>query len=126
MKKSLLEIYALAVCFVTIICFAVSLGVGLYDVLEMSAPKFTLKSSDFEKHQTNEAFTRGWNEERRKKYTEEEIANLREASYQVALAKEKRDAVQSLIRIIIIMLIDIVIFVIHWKIAKRARESLNT
>lgn len=126
MKKSLLEIYALAVCFVTIICFAVSLGIGLYDVLEMSAPKFTLKSADFERHQTNEAFTRGWNEEKRKKYTEEEIDGLREASYQVALAKEKRDAAQSLIRIIIIIFIDLVLFFIHWKIAKRARDAVNT
>lgn len=126
MKKSLLEIYALAVCFVTLICFAVSLGIGIYDVLEMTAPKFTLKSSDFERHKTNEAFTRGWKEEKRKKYTEEEIVNLREESYQVALTKEKRDAAQSLIRIIIIIIIDIVLFVIHWKIAKRARESLNT
>jgi hypothetical protein len=126
MKKSLLEIYALAVCFVTIICFAVSLGIGIYDVLEMSAPKFTLKSHDFERHQTNEAFTIRWKEEKREKYAEEEITNLREESYQVALAKEQRDAIQSLIRVSIIILIDIVLFLIHWKVAKRLRESFNT
>jgi len=126
MKKSLLEIYALSVCFVTIICFAVSLGIGIYDVLEMSAPKFTLKSCDFEKHQTNEAFTKRWKEKKREKYTEEEIVNLREESYQVALSKEKRDAIQSLIRVLIIILIDMVIFIIHWKVAKSTRESFNT
>ena len=108
--------------------FGITNQTQLYEkILEtIETTDFEIKSRDFERHKTNEAFTRGWREEKREKYTEEEISNLREESYQVALAKEKRDAAQSLIRIIIIMLIDIVLFVIHWKIAKRARESLNT
>ena len=80
MKKSLLEIYALAVCFVTIICFAVSLGIGIYDVLEMSVSKFTLKSRDFERHKTNEAFTRGWKEEKRESKQSKRVTKRDEES----------------------------------------------
>lgn len=126
MKKSLLEIYALAVCFVTITCFAISLGIGIYDIVELSAPGFTMKSYDYELHKTNEIFTRNWKEEKREKYSEEEITKLREESYQVAIDKERRDAIQSLIRVLIIILIDVVIFFIHWSVAKKARNSSET
>lgn len=122
MKKSLLEIYALAVCFVTIICFAVALGVGMYDFLEMAKPELTLKSYQYQKHQTNEAFTRSWSKKKRRP-GEKEITRIREKSYEVALEAERRDAVQSFIRVLIIMIIDLVIFLIHWRLGQRARGS---
>ena len=122
MKKTLIEIYALAVCFVTIICFAVSLGVGLYDLLEISNPEFTLKAFKYEKHQTNDAFTKSWKKKRINKYSEEEITAKREESYRVALTTESRNAMQSFIRAFIIILIDLIIFFIHWKLAGRERE----
>ena len=125
MKKSLLEIYALGVCFVTIICFAVALGIGVYDILEMSKPEITLKSYQYQRHQTNEAFTRKWSKEKEKP-SEFEITKIREKSYSVALEAERRDAVQSLIRVLIIIIIDLVIFLVHWKLGIRARESSTT
>ena len=125
MKKSLLEIYALAVCFVTITCFAIFLGVGIYDIIKLSAPAFTMKSYDYEYHQTNEKFTGNWKEEKREKYSEEKITKLREEAYQVVLEKEQSDAIQSLIRILIIISIDIIIFLIHWSVAKKARNSME-
>ena len=125
MKKSLLEIYSLAVCFVAIICAAISLGIGAYDILELSNPELTLKSRQYQIHQTNEAFTRRWSKDEEKP-SEEEITIIREKSYSVALEAERRDALQSLIRMIIILLIDLTIFMIHWKLAKRTSESNAT
>ena len=125
MKKSLLEIYSLAVCFVTIICAAVALGIGVYDILEISNPELTLKSRQYQRHQTNEAFTRRWSEDKEKP-SEEEITRIREKSYSVALESEKRDGVQSFIRVIIILLIDMAIFIVHWKLARRTRENIAT
>ena len=121
MKKSLLEIYALAICFVTIICFAVVLGIGLYDVLEMSNPEMTIKSYQYQKHQSNEAFTRNRSKQKEKR-SETEITETREKSYSVALKAEQRDAIQSFIRVLIIMLINFIIFLVHWRLAKHARE----
>ena len=122
MKKSLLEIYSLAVCFVTMICFAVSLGIGIYDVLEMSNPELTLTSYLYQQHQTNEEFTKYWPKDREKP-ADQEITKMREKSYEMSLAAEKRDAMQSFIHVLIIMLIDMGIFFVHWKFAKRARET---
>ena len=125
MKKSLLEIYALAVCFVTIICLAVALGIGVYDLLEIVNPEMTLKSYAYQRHQTNEAFTRNWSKDKEKP-KEQEITRMREESYSVALKAEKRDAVQSFIRMLIVILIDLVIFLFHWRLARRAREAVVT
>ena len=125
MKKALLEIYALAICFVTIICFAVALGIGVYDILEMSKPELTLISHQYEKHQTNEAFTRCWPKDKEIP-TDSEITKQREESYKVVLEAEQRDAVQSFIRVLIVILIDMAIFFVHWRLARRSRESNAT
>lgn len=125
MKKSLLEIYALAVCFVMVICFAVALGIGVYDLLKMVNPKMTLKSYAYQCHQTNEAFTRNWSKDKEKP-SKHKITQMREKSYLIALKAEKRDAVQSFIRMLIVFLIDLVIFLIHWRLARKAREAVAT
>ncbi len=51
---------------------------------------------------------------------------MRKKSYEVALKAERRDAVQSFIRVLIVMLIDIVIFLFHWRLAKRGRKANAT
>jgi len=123
MRKTILEIYSLAVCFVTISCFAITLGVAIYDIIQFTAPKFSLSSWDVEKHQSNESYTRYWSDEKREKYSDEEITNLRTENYLINISNEKRDAIHSFIMSCIIILIDIVIFFVHWKVAQKARNT---
>jgi hypothetical protein len=123
MKKSILEIYSLAVCFVTIVCAAVTLGIGLYDLLEISNPEFTLPSHQYERHQTNEAFYRNDCKEDGESLTAEEKTKRRLASYEIALKTERRDAVQSLINALIVLVINALVYVGHWRLARRARET---
>lgn len=128
MKKSILEIYALAVCFATIVCFVVALGIALYDVIQIARPEFTLSSHVYNRHQSNDAF---WNsssqydsrEKDKKRPPEKELTNRRMESYQQALQSERRDAFQGITKATIVIFIDIVFFIIHWRIAKRAREA---
>jgi hypothetical protein len=87
MKKSLLEIYALAVCFVTIVCFVVAIGIAIYDIIQIANPEFTMKSHEYNKHQSNDAFWKscagyydsGKKEKQRPK--EEELTKQRLESY---------------------------------------------
>ena len=122
MKRSLLEIYALGVCFVTLICFAIALGVGFYDVVQIISPEFTLSQWEFEKHQTNERFLASWPKEKPIP-PEDQVTALRKQSYAVAVAVERRSAVQSLVMVAIIVLIDVVIFLVHWRLGARARQA---
>ena len=125
MKKSILEIYSLAVCFVTVICAVVTLGIGAYDLLEIGIPEFTLPAYQYERHQSNEAFFRKDcdNKEEEKSLSEEEQTKRRLASYEVALKTERRDAVQSLIKVFIVLVLNVVVFLGHWRLARRARET---
>jgi hypothetical protein len=58
MKKSILEIYALAVCFFTVACFVVASGIALYNLIQVVNPEFSLDSQQYNQHQTNDIF---WN-----------------------------------------------------------------
>lgn len=119
MKKPVLEIYTMTVCFVTLMCFTIALGVAIYDIVKISDPGFTLPSHVYERHQSNDAFVKNADEQ----YSQEKITRLREDSYEVALQAEKRSGVQSMVLALIIMLIDVAVFLPHWYIAKRVRES---
>ncbi len=48
MKKSILEIYALAVCFAAIVCSAIALGFAIYNVIEIMNPEFTMSAHEYE------------------------------------------------------------------------------
>jgi len=129
-KKTALEIYALAVCFFTVVCFAISLGIAMYDAVELSSPEFALSSWEYERHQSNEAFKQrrfgcGSDDKENdlEKLSEDELTKRREQSYTLALKNERHDAVQSLVQTGIIMFIDAFIFLVHWLLALRARQS---
>ena len=94
MKKTILEVYALAVCFVTIFCFAIFLGIAIYGLIEISNPEFTLNSRAYERHQSNEAFKRYYSKTL-EGLTEKEIENRRKLSYEMELKGVKKGSGQA-------------------------------
>lgn len=134
MKKTILEIYALAVCFITVICFVVCLGVAGYSLIEIVKPDFTMDSYSYNKFQTNDIYWENYNgcnscsDENKKKPrpSEDELTKQRQEALSRALMSEQRGGAQSLVKTLIIILIDIVTFFIHWLIAKRARANVTT
>ena len=151
MKKSILEIYALAVCFVALVCFVIALGIGVYDLIQIANPVFTINAYEYDRHQSNEAFRRfpglygivgpghlafgsggATGEvvvepripiEPTTPAVEEEVTRQREESYQAALRSERRRGMQSFLRVVIILVIDVLVFVPHWFLARRIRDA---
>ena len=133
MKKSILEIYALAVCFVALVCFVIALGIGVYDLVQIANPEFTINAYEYERHQSNEAFRRSSGRELRgiargvpvgpTERSEEELTREREESYQSALRSEQRRAGQSLTMMAIVLLIDVLVFVPHWLLTRKRRVA---
>ncbi len=133
MKKSILEIYALAVCFVALVCFLIALGIGVYDLIQITSPEFTINVYEYERHQSNEAFRGSPGIALRgiapgipiepTERPEEEVTQQREESYQAALRSERRRGMQSLIQIVIILVIDVLVFLPHWLLARRRRAA---
>ena len=133
MKKSFVEIYGLAVCFVTLLCFVIALGVGIYDLVQVAFPEFTLNAYEYERHQSNDSFRNAPPVFRSvpriaeavpiPEDTEDEITRQREDSYRSVLRFERRRAGQSLVMVGIVMLIDVLVFLPHWILARRAMVS---
>lgn len=129
MKKSLLELYALAVCFAAILCFVIAFGVGVYSVIEITNPEFTMNSYEYKRYQSNDAYWLSRVEDYRNKGkemqrpSEDELTKQRQEGYRLAVIAEKRGGFQVLTKTIIILLIDAVVFLVHWRVARRARET---
>jgi hypothetical protein len=129
LKKSLLEIYALAVCFATMVCFVIALGVALYSIVEIANPEFTMNSYQYNRYQSNDAYWLGKvndyqnKDKEMKRPSEDELTKERKEGYRLAVISERRGGFQGVTKTAIIILIDTVVFLIHWLIARRARDS---
>jgi hypothetical protein len=131
MKRTALEIYALTVCFFTVACFVISLGIGLYSAIQAAAPEFTLSQWTYQNHQTNDAFWQGGqggvrsappppyaSMENKPRPPEAELTKQRLESYNRAVKGEQRSAMQTLVKALIVILIDIGVFLVHWRIVR--------
>lgn len=122
LSKNILRIYALAVCFVSIIVFSVSAGIGVYDVVQINLPETTLSGWQYERYTSNENFTRDWPAEKAL-LDDAEMDRLREEHLRIAIAGEARDAKRSLIQQLITMLIVAALFLLHWRLSRNAMRD---
>jgi hypothetical protein len=116
MARSLIQLYALTVCFATLMCLVVALGLGIYDLIRIAAPGFTVP--DYMRWQSDEDFLRYHPD--KSELPEEDRAALREKYRQTALEVERRSALQRLVFVAIIVGINDVVYASHWLIAKSA------
>jgi len=139
MKKTILEVYAFAVCFFAVACFAVALGFFLYGVVGITNPEFTLDFWEYTRHQSNDQF---WGESEESDVTvsrppmimpggrervrpvEADLTKKRLASYARAMASERRGNTQTVVKSAIVMLIDVLVFSLHWRIARREDKNV--
>ena len=132
MKKTILEIYALSVCFVAIVCLVIATGIALYSIVQLAAPQFTMSGTSYNQYQSNDAYwascgpgirycTSG--EKNRERPAESGLTKQREAGFVTALATERRDGAQGLVKSAIFIFVAAVVFFLHWDLAKRARAS---
>ena len=118
MSRSPIQIYALCVCFAALLCFVIALGVGLYDIVQMTVPAFTLE--EFAYYHSNEQYLQYYPD--RKGLPDDEVTRHRLETYQQALASELRSAQQSAVFVTIILAIDAVVFLVHWRISRSAER----
>ena len=124
--KSKVEIYALAVCFASVVCLVISAGIASYSVIGIIAPEITMSSYKYDKYQTNEAYTKSKrsckkDKEFDSKLSDAEITIKRNESFAIEVNAEKRSGMQSLIKSLMFILVSSLALAIHWKIAKKSR-----
>lgn len=116
--RSLVQIYALLVCFCSLMCFVIALGVGAYDVIEIAAPDLTLTADRHAYYPYASILTDG------KTHTEAELAEARAVQELWSLDYHRRSAIASLIFTAIVCAIDVVVFAVHWWIARREAKLI--
>lgn len=129
MKRTALEVYALAVCFVTVGCFVIAFGIALYGMVGVVQPSFTLSGHIYEMHRTNDAyfnrpaFMPVDGKQPRPRPPEAELTRERQDSFAAAIDAERRDSAQSTVKSMIVVLIDLFVFFVHWRIARGPRPA---
>jgi hypothetical protein len=124
-KKSAREIYALAVCFCAVGVLAIQVASAAWDVIALSKPELTVSRYEYEFHQTDQAFAEHQRrlDKNQDPMTPEEVKAKRLESYATVLAAERHQHLQELIRSMLGITVAVVVFVIHWVLAKRVRGS---
>ena len=127
MKKTILEVYGLAVCFVTLTCFVITLSMAIYESVQFANPEFALDRYRYERFQTNASY-REWpgaqlTEAQRASMGEEELTKYREQEYARLLKAEQHEAAQGMASKLITLCVGAVVFFVHWGMAKKARQA---
>ena len=126
--KSKLEIYSLCVCFASIVSLVISMGIGSYSLVVISAPNITMNTYIYDKYQTNDSY---WEKNKprckencknRERPKEETLKTERLNAFKTAINGESRRGFQSLLKCLFFVIFSIITLAIHWKIAKRCRE----
>ena len=115
MPRSLIQVYALTVCFCTLMCGVIALGVAAYDVIRIAAPEFTIAGSAI--WSSDEQFLLYYPD--KKGLPPAEIATFRATQQHEALAEERKTGQQGFVWAFIILVIDAAVYAIHWRIARR-------
>jgi hypothetical protein len=128
MRRSWYELYTLLVCAGSLLGLVAALFWLLYGVLSWVDPELTLSPWDYASHQTNEEFLqrRHWRDGRQQeepvKLSDEEITRRRLTSYEALLAGVRRSGKLFTILNGFGIVIASVLFTIHWRLARQARE----
>lgn len=135
MKKTILEIYALLICFGAVICLSVNVGMAIYSVIGIKYPEITMGSFQYQIHQNNDNY---WQEQSgrfvdelqindthsnkkipRQRPIEAILTQQRLDSYQTQRTVEKRNRLQDIIREIIISIISVLLLIVHWRFMRK-------
>ncbi len=124
MVKKFTIIYALTVSLLALVCFMVALGVGIFDIIEIINPEFSLSYEEHLQYTQSPIV-----------YENHQVANgslvelpskSDRQKYQTALVLQVHRAKKSLILVSIISTICVGMYTAHWQLAKRMGTPQST
>jgi hypothetical protein len=126
-----IRIYALATCFASMLCIAISTGVALYDLVQYSVPHLTVDTYQYQMRgqligrSANFGLTMdaNGNTSQPAPPSEAEIAAQQEQQLAMAIERERANALRSLLQIFTILLVSVPLYIVHWRLAKRLDAS---
>ncbi|MBA7600846.1 hypothetical protein ES703_07909 [subsurface metagenome] len=125
MKKEVTkQVYAYVVCVICLGVGIIFLCVGIYGVIKIISPEFTIHKWEWKKVATFQSFKTDWEKtEGAVQLTDEELRIRWQDKKEIAIMGEKRDGMQNLTNMLICFVIILPIFIIHWRLARKLREE---
>ena len=135
MSRTALQIYAAAVCFASVTCLAIAIGIASYSSVAMLNPSFTLHPMSMPMYAPSpfmippvsmdgSHIVGGGTMLAAPQLSAEELATRRAAALETAIRNELATAKQSLLRWGIAALISGILFVAHWRILRRENGNV--
>jgi hypothetical protein len=121
-KKNLLEVYALAACFASMIFLIVSVSMCLYAFLQFAAPSVTVSGYAYERSMSDEQFLQNW-PKGRPVPEPSALSRLRREELERALRSERHDGLRSFLQSLMFAIAAGVVFWLHWALARRERAK---
>ncbi|HQQ63758.1 MAG TPA: hypothetical protein PLF22_09320 [Pseudomonadales bacterium] len=127
--KTNIEIYALAVCFVSVLCLVVLFGAAGYSTFQILTPEMTMSSYKYDKYQSNDTFWNGRSgvcskdAKSAEKPADDVLTRQRLEAFDMELKSERRDGFQSLTRCFLFSLAAALSLFIHWKLLQKTKAS---
>lgn len=114
--KSAQQVYAYTVCLLTLICGMVTAGLFAFNALRVVAPSLTLGAYERQRCSSNAEFRQSYQiADPKVRDDEAAVTKLRLEHYRSVLELEPREGLQGIAFEGIILLIDILVFAIHWR-----------
>ena len=121
-KTSLLEIYALAVCFASTLVILFNGAMSLNYMIRIANPNLTVSSYEYDRSLTDEAYLRNW-PTGRPLPDPATVPRLRAEAFDAALRSERQNGRRDLIESLTYVIAGLIAFGIHWVLAKRIRSA---
>ena len=120
-----MKAYALSVCFIAVIGVVISTAIAGYSIFMIIAPEFALNSYDYENYQSNDSYWESISSRSKEKERpgKAELTRRRREAFAGAVKAEKMEGIQSLIYSLMFTLAAGITLLIHWKIARKAKEE---
>ena len=119
MRKNL-ELYALTVCFASVMFLIVTVAMCLYEAVRIVVPSATVSGWTYERSLSDEAFLSTWPEGRPVPEAST-LPKLRSDALRTALDSERQNGLKSFLQSVMYALVAAVVFLVHWRLARRER-----
>jgi hypothetical protein len=132
MRKSALEVYALAICFVTLAAMCFTGAVAVFSAVQITQPSLTLYPGQLQPYQSNEAFKAEAGgapsqnvDPQDAGAADADLTQQRMKAMQDVIATEKAMGERNLVIQGLLFLLNLILFGWHWRMAGRERERVD-
>lgn len=130
MSRSIVAIYAAAVCFASVGCMAIALGVFAHSTVSLVAPSLTMPPVSAARYEPQPHFAPPSGAEPPRlvpaaPLSEAELLKRRAAAHEVAIQDEVAGAGRSMLRWGIVSIVAGILFFAHWRILRKEPAPQN-